>query len=121
MKILLIEDEPFMVEAMSSILENAGHSVVKTDSAAEAKKLLGSESFSLILTDLYLPAPDGFELVNHSKENPKTKDIPVIVVSGMVDHPETLSSKVHADAWLTKPFTIDELKDTIKRIMEIEI
>lgn len=121
MKILLVEDEPFMVEAMSSILENAGHDVIKAGNATEAKELLRNEAFSLILTDLYLPEPDGFGLVNFIKDNPETKFIPVVVVTGMVEHPETMKTTVRADAWLSKPFTIDELKGTIKKLIEIEV
>jgi len=121
MKILLVEDEPFMLEAISSVIENTGSLVVKTDNAAEAKKLLDTDIFGLVITDLYLPEPDGFGLVNYIKQNPKTKNIPVVVVSGMVDHKEKLASKVPADAWISKPFSLDQLLEPLKKYLAIEV
>lgn len=119
MKILLVEDEPFMVEAMSNVIESTGIKVMTTDNMNEAITLLDSENFHLLITDLYLPQPDGFALVNHVKNNPKTKHIPVVVVTGM-DHHERLAGEVPADMWLIKPFTLDELRGAIRKYIPIE-
>ncbi|MFI5219108.1 MAG: response regulator [Bacteroidia bacterium] len=121
MKILLVEDEPFMLEAISSVIENTGSQVIKADNVNEAKKLLDTDIFGLVITDLYLPEPDGFAFVNYIKENPKTKSIPVVVVTGMVEHKETLSKKVPADAWISKPFSLDQLLVPLKKYLEITV
>ena len=118
MKILLVEDEPFMQAAMSHVIESTGLEVTKTDNLNEAINLLATEDFSLLITDLLLPQPDGFALVNHIKSNPKTKTIPVIVVTG-IDHHERLMATVPADIWLIKPFTLDELRNAIKKCISI--
>jgi response regulator RpfG family c-di-GMP phosphodiesterase len=121
MKILLIEDEPFMLEAISNVLENSGKQVFKVNNVADAKKLLETEIFSLILTDLYFPEPAGFDLVNYAKSNPRTSSVPVIVITGMVNHPEIMSEKIPADEWLIKPFTLLELQAVVKKYLEIEV
>jgi response regulator RpfG family c-di-GMP phosphodiesterase len=121
MKILLVEDEPFMLEAMTHVITHRGNEVIGVDNVEDAKKILAKEAIGLVITDLYLPEPDGYGLVNHIKENPKTKSIPVIVVTGMVDHKETLSTKIPADEWMFKPFTLHQLTETIKKYLTIEV
>ena len=121
MKILLVEDEPFMMEAMRHVIEHRGNEVFAVNNVAEAKKILADETIGLLITDLYLPEPDGYGLVNYVKENPKTKSIPVIVVTGMVEHKETLSTKIPADEWVFKPFTLQQLTETIKKYLTIEV
>ncbi|HKR04111.1 MAG TPA: response regulator [Bacteroidia bacterium] len=121
MKILLVEDEPFMMEAMSHVIRNRGNEVLAVNNVREAKELLAKETIGLVITDLYLPEPDGYGLVNHIKNNPNTKSIPVIVITGMVDHKETLSTKVPADEWVTKPFSLQQLTETIKKYLTIEV
>ncbi len=119
MKILIVEDEHFMLEAMSTVLENIGIEVLKADNVNDAKQFLASENLSLVITDLYLPEPDGFAFVQFIKNNPITKHIPVIVVTGLVEHRETLSEKVPADEWLSKPFTLDQLRGAVKKYLAI--
>ena len=120
-KILLVEDEPFMMEAMSHVIRNRGNEVLAVNNVQEAKAILAKEIIGLVITDLYLPEPDGFGLVNHIKDNPKTKSIPVIVVTGMIDNKETLSTKIPADEWLFKPFTLQQLTETIRKYLTIEV
>lgn len=116
MKILLVEDVPFMQEAMANVIESAGIEVMRTDNLAEAKKLLASENFNLLITDLYLPEPDGFTLIDHVKNNTEFKPIPVIVVTGNRD---ANANKAAADEWLNKPFTLEELMGAIRRYVVI--
>lgn len=121
MKILLVEDEPFMIEAMTHVLQNRGIKVIATDSAEEAKTILRQDTIGLVITDLYLPEPDGFALVNYIKETEKTKSIPVIIVTGMIEHKETLATKIPADEWVFKPFSLQQLTDTIRKYLTIEV
>ena len=120
MKILLVEDEPFMLEAISSVIENAGYEVVKVNNAADAKKQIDAEAYAMVLTDIYLPGPDGFGIVKYIKENPKTKNIPVVVVTGMVDEREKVALKIIPDDWLSKPFSLEQLLRVMKKFMPIE-
>ncbi len=115
MKILLVEDVPFMQEAMANVIESAGIQVMRTDNLEDAKKLLATENFKLLITDLYLPKPDGFALVDHVKNNKEFNSIPVIVVTGNRD---TIANKVAADEWLNKPFTLDELINAIRKHLD---
>ncbi|MEO5572777.1 MAG: response regulator [Bacteroidia bacterium] len=121
MKILLVEDEPFMMEAMTHVIEHKGNDVFAVTNVEDAKKILSEQTIGLVITDLYLPEPDGYGLVNYIKENPTTKSIPVIVVTGMADQKETLRASIRADEWVFKPFTLQQLTETIKKYLTIEV
>ena len=113
MKILLVEDEPFMQEAMCSVIERTGVGVLKTDNINMAKEILRTELVNLLITDLYLPKPDGYELINHIKSNEGTAHIPVIVISGIDDECTANAEGIHADIYLKKPFTLEDLRKAI--------
>ena len=120
MKILLVEDEPFMLEAISSVIEHTGWDVLVASNADEAKNLLKTEHVGLVITDLLLPEPEGVELVYYIKDTEATKNIPVIVVSGM-DNTSFMGRPIPSDAWIEKPFTLDQLLGAIKRLTQVSV
>ena len=67
MKILLIEDEPFMQDAVTSVLEHKGLEVIQASNVQEAVKLLDQHQYSMVLTDIYLPGPEDIGLVRFIK------------------------------------------------------
>lgn len=108
MKILLIEDEPFMREAISSVIEHKGIDVAVASNLEEARMLLRSDSYHLILTDLLLPGPEGIMLVREIKSDPVLASTPVVAVTALEPlEYEKLSLPV--DGWLHKPFTLQQL------------
>lgn len=114
MKILLVEDEPFMQEAMSSVIERNGVEVIKAGSLKEAMEVLDKEVINLIITDLYLPQPDGYKLIEQVKNNGLQK-IPVIVVTGYEQ--DTKDESLKPDVWLMKPFTLSDLRKAIQQCL----
>ena len=86
-KILLIEDEKILSEMYETRLKREGFEVINTRDAEGGLELIKKEKPDLILLDLLLPGMQGQEALKVLKEDPKTKDIPVIIFSNY-DTPE---------------------------------
>lgn len=81
-KILLVDDEPVILETYSALLSEKGFSVVTASSGREALETFSGNSFDLVITDLAMPDGDGFKLLEEIKEiSPHT---PVIVFTGKI-------------------------------------
>lgn len=81
--VLYVEDEPFLGKTLQRLLSEAGFSASVALNGEEALERAKSETFNLILLDLLLPKVDGFDVLKRLKEDPKTKMIPVIVLSNL--------------------------------------
>lgn len=81
-KILLIEDDHFINELYLRVLKQAGYNVVLAKNGKEGVDLADS-SFNLILLDIMLPKIDGINVLKKIKENPNTKNIPVVLLTNL--------------------------------------
>lgn len=82
-KILIIEDDDFLLTMYSSKLEIEGYKVFAATDGEKGVKLAIKEKPNLILLDLLLPKKDGFTVLKELRENNSTKDIPVIVLTNL--------------------------------------
>ncbi len=82
-KILSIEDDAFLSSLVSSKLIEAGFSVITANTGKDGIAKANSEKPHLILLDIMLPDMGGFEILEHLKGDPATKDIPVIILSNL--------------------------------------
>ena len=82
-KILVIEDNPMNMELVSDLLEINGYEVLKAKSGLEMFEIIGSIATvpDLILMDVQIPETDGLTLTKWLKENPLTRDIPIIALT----------------------------------------
>ncbi|MBW1674892.1 MAG: response regulator [Deltaproteobacteria bacterium] len=119
MKILVIDDEPVILNSCRKVLEEDGFDVYLVPSADEALKAMKKEVFNLLLVDVKMPKHDGIYLMQKVKE--KWPDVPIIVMSGYPT-PDTITdgAKMGADAFIAKPFTPDELLETIRQVIQKE-
>lgn len=109
-EILVLDDEPDLLELLSTLLSVAGYHVQAVQTAGEMQHYLGEGGLpSLFVLDLLLAGSHGGELVRHLKDDERTRDIPILMVSA---HPgaEMEARACGADAFLAKPFDIDELQ-----------
>ena len=113
MKILLVEDEKFILECMAQILTQEGYSVYTADNYEEAIEIISTENLNLIISDIMLPYIGGFDILDFVKSDPKKKNIPVILITGM-DEGILENTLLKADACITKPFTSRQLLNRIK-------
>ncbi|HTU63186.1 MAG TPA: response regulator, partial [Polyangiales bacterium] len=79
-RILIVDDEPDILQAFERMLTNEGHEVECTLSADEALDLLDRMSVDLVVTDLTMPRMDGFELLTRLRQ--RGDDTPTVVISG---------------------------------------
>ena len=116
MKILVIEDEKFILDSITRILEDEGYSVTGVQDFPTAVKTIQSENFNMVITDVMLPFSGGFDIVDLVKEDPEKQHLPVIVITGM-DKNILNSTISKADSCLTKPFTSIQLKGLVKKYL----
>jgi CheY-like chemotaxis protein len=102
-KILLIDDNRLTREINGSLLEQAGYKTVTAGDGRQGLKKLEEEKIDLILLDLIMPGIDGFEFLKLCKENPLTRDIPVVVLT-IRDSPQDIerAKRSGAEACLIK-------------------
>lgn len=87
-RILLIEDEKIFLEMFGKKLEDVGFSVTYADNGAWGVKEAFENEYDLIITDMVMPAMGGIEIVEKLKQEEKTKNIPIIVISASIEDEE---------------------------------
>ena len=113
--ILLVEDDNTLSLGIVYSLEKEGYKLEKTDTVAEAKELISSRDFDLIILDVGLPDGTGFELCQFIRRDKKT---PIIFLSAEDEEVNiVMGLDMGADDYITKPFRINELISRIKAIL----
>jgi CheY-like chemotaxis protein len=87
-RVLLIEDEEIFLEMFGKKLEDEGYSMTYANNGAWGLKEALSHPYDLIITDMVMPAMTGMEIVSRLKQDEKTKEIPIIVISASVTNDE---------------------------------
>jgi PAS domain S-box-containing protein len=117
--VLVVDDDRHIVEWLKEALTSNGFVVKGAYNGNEALALAREDSPDLILLDLKMPDMDGYEVIRHLRRDQATRDIPVIVITGIsfdddYDHVKILGMGV--EHMLTKPFSIETLVEEIKRV-----
>ncbi len=118
-KILFIEDEAILQKTFGEILEAKNFKMISALDGEIGIKLAKKEKPDLILLDLLMPRKNGFEVLKELKEDPETKDIPVIVLTNL-ERIEDVNKAVElgATTYLVKAhYTIEEVIDKIKKAL----
>lgn len=114
-KILVVDDEPNIVELVSFHLERDGYQVIKGSNGLEAITLIKNKQPDLVVLDVMLPKLDGFEVCRQLRL--EQNQIPVIMLTAKDDEiSRVLGLEIGADDYLTKPFSPRELIARIKTI-----
>ena len=118
-RVLLAEDHPGTMEVMQTELEVLGYEVVLAQDGQEAVEKAATESPDLIVMDIIMPKLDGFQATARIRENPRTKDIPILAATALAmpgDREKCLESG--CDGYIAKPFTHRQLGAAIDRLFE---
>lgn len=107
--VLVVDDENDIREAVSEVLADEGYVVLGAGDGAEALKQLRDHHPSVVLLDLMMPVMNGWEFRAAQKGDPDLSGIPVIVLSAL-----GRSSGVDAEAFIEKPFELDELLSAVR-------
>jgi len=118
--ILIVEDSVTTRALIRAIIEEIGDfNTIEAGSGFEALKLLPTQEFNLVITDVNMPDINGLELINFIKNNSRYSHIPLIIVSTeRSDEDRKRGMALGAMAYITKPFKAHELQEVIKRAIE---
>ncbi len=114
-KILIVDDDVEMTQIMSDILKRDEYEIVLAHDGVQAIEKSKSEKVDLILLDIRMPFFSGFWFCDAFKQRPETKDIPVVIVSGLLDEQNIRKAyDAGASGHLKKPFYPEELSAIVK-------
>ncbi len=119
-KIILVEDDQFLLKMYKSKLEMEGYVVITCTNGAECLQMLSREKPQLIITDLLMPVMNGFQLLQTLRQNPEFSRIPVIVLSsrGLPQEIEKAISLGAKDYMVKTSITMKEMAQKIKKVLE---
>lgn len=115
--ILVVDDERPVREFLAEALEHNGYRVLQAFNGRHALHVIanaGSDGPDLIISDVMMPLVGGVELCRAVKGNPKTADIPVVLMSAGVPR---ASLKANADGFIAKPFDLDTIDVLINSVL----
>ncbi|MEO5695936.1 MAG: response regulator, partial [Burkholderiaceae bacterium] len=116
--ILVVEDEPAILELLKVNLVDAGYAVQAAPDAETAQALLKQSLPSLVLLDWMLPGLSGLAFAKQLRADARTKDLPVIMVTARTDEADRVAGlEAWVDDYVTKPFSPRELKARIKSVL----
>lgn len=118
--VLIVEDTDLCRDALElSLTRIPGLAVRIVGTAEEALRQLGTEDICALVTDLHLPAMDGFELIEAVRAQPGRAGFPIVVISGDSDPrtPARLAS-LGASAYFTKPYSPSEVRSKLERLLD---
>jgi DNA-binding response OmpR family regulator len=114
-KILIVDDEPDLVETIRFSLELEGYNVLVASNGEEGLNLARQEKPDLILLDLMLPKLDGYKVCRLLKFDERYKHIPILMLTAKTQEKDKILGKeTGANEYITKPFDMDELMAKIK-------
>ncbi len=120
-RIFIVDDDPSMREALSNYLALEGYELIVAANGWEAMQRIAAEQPDLILLDVSMPpGPDGYEVCNHIKSDPRTNHIPVtfLTFQGALDERQH-GIEVGADDYLSKPVNYEVLQQHVRSQLRV--
>ena len=116
MRILIVEDDTMLAEAVTRALKQSSHMVQRAANGAEADRALAATEYDLVLLDLGLPQLDGFEVLKRLRARRSKVPVLILTVRDSVDD-RVAGLDLGADDYLTKPFELSELEARVRALI----
>lgn len=113
-KILVVDDEKDVVELLKFLLEKDGHHVLTANNGRDGLGSAKKELPELILLDVMMPEMDGYTVQTQLLEDPKTKDIPIIILTAKGQLRDVFAMSTNVKAYIEKPFDPKTLRTKIQ-------
>lgn len=118
-RLLIVDDEPDILDVLRTLLEFEGYEVTTASNGVDALEM-ADQGPDAILLDAMLPQMTGWDVCAALKSNPKTVDIPVLMLSARTQKEDILRGKeVGAEYYVTKPFDISELLTVLSNALDV--
>ncbi len=117
-KILICDDEPSILEAMSYLARREGYEAITAQDGEEALKKACDMIPNLIFLDIMMPGKTGFEVCRELRRNQSTKGIYIVILTARGEESDEIKGKVvGADEYITKPFSPRNLTERMRAIL----
>ena len=118
-QLLVVDDDPSLLLAVSETLRAEGHEVVTARRGSEAMVRIAESLPDLIISDIRMPGMDGYALVRNLRSSPRTRLIPIVFLTAKDEIADRITGfQTGVDAYVTKPFDSEELVAIVKGILE---
>ncbi len=119
-KILVIDDEPDVVCYLSTVLADEGYEVISADNGREGLDRARAEVPDLITLDVTMPGISGIEVLTRLRRDPRTAEIPVVVVTGVASFQTITDQRAlrPPDGFLQKPVDVGALVSTVAELLD---
>ena len=122
-KVLIVDDDPDLVKAVTMILESKNYNVVAAYGGVEGLQKAKAEAPDLIVLDVMMPDKDGYTVCKELKSDPEVSHIPVLLLTAVVSHISTtrytqqMGLETEADDYIDKPVEPEVLVDRIEALL----
>ena len=121
--VLIVDDDPDLVETVSMILESKGYEVGKAYDGVEGEEAIKKRRPDVVVLDVMMPRKNGYQLCKELKANPATKSIPVVLLTAVGEavptttysHAEGMA--VEAEDFIPKPVDAATLVEAVERLL----
>ncbi|HEU4344276.1 MAG TPA: response regulator [Candidatus Binatia bacterium] len=121
-RILVVDDDPFMIELETALLEEAGYEVVALDSAEEALAKIQNLEPDCVITDLVMPGVAGMQLLKNIKDDPSLSELKVIVLSSKsFEFDKRQAMQFGADRFIIKPIDAESFAKSVRTVLESKL
>ena len=118
MKILVAEDSATIRRLIAARLSADGYEVVEAVDGEQAVNLARSEHPDLLVLDKVMPKFDGFEVIRALREDPHTKDVPIVMLTERTGEEDVLGGlQLGVEEYMPKPFSPHELSARVRRVL----
>ena len=118
LRILVVDDDEHIRKSLAQYLEMEEFDVDVASSGPEALEAAERQAPDIVLLDIMMPKMDGFEVVGHLRGRPATARVPVILLTARGHDTDVIRGyQLGVSSYITKPFNLDELVETIREVL----